>query len=85
VEQNDPSYVPRLADVHKLCMLVFEPMNIFSDMNISPEKHKKTEERIPISCSVLFLLFQAKISLIVSGYLRSRKRLMALLIAIKRD
>jgi hypothetical protein len=46
-----------LADVHKLCTLVFEPRNIFSVMNIGPEEHKKTEERMHFSYSArqLFL------------------------------
>jgi hypothetical protein len=33
-----------LADVHKLCTLVFKLRNIFSVMNIGPEEHKKVKE-----------------------------------------
>jgi hypothetical protein len=40
-----------LADVHKLCTSVFKPRNVFSVMNIGPEKHKKAEERMSFSCS----------------------------------
>jgi hypothetical protein len=31
-----------LTDIHKLCTLVFKSRNIFSVLNIGPEKHKKS-------------------------------------------
>jgi hypothetical protein len=40
-----------LVDVHKLCTSVFKPKNVFSVMNIGPEKHKKADERMSFSCS----------------------------------
>jgi hypothetical protein len=46
-----------LVDVHKLCTSVFKPRNIFLVMNIGPEEHKKAEERMPFSCSVLRMRF----------------------------
>jgi hypothetical protein len=39
-EHKNTSYVPQFADVHQLCTSVFEPRNVFSDMNISHEEHK---------------------------------------------
>jgi hypothetical protein len=43
-----------LADVHKLCTMVFKLRNIFLIMNIGPEEHKNADERMPFSCSARF-------------------------------
>jgi hypothetical protein len=43
-EHKDPPYVPWAVDVHKLCTSVFKPSNVFLDMNIGPEEHKKVEK-----------------------------------------
>jgi hypothetical protein len=42
--RNIINYVPRFVDAHKLHMSVFKPKNVFLNMNIEPEKHKKTEQ-----------------------------------------
>jgi hypothetical protein len=44
-EHKGSPYVPRLADVHKLCTSVFKLRNIFLNMNISPEEHKKLRNK----------------------------------------
>jgi hypothetical protein len=41
-----------LADVHKLCTLVFKPRNVILVMNIGPEEYKKAKEGMLFSCSV---------------------------------
>jgi hypothetical protein len=40
-EYKCPSYISRTTDVHKLCTLVLKLKNIFLNMNISLEEHKK--------------------------------------------
>jgi hypothetical protein len=39
-EHNDSHYIPRSVNVHKFTS-VFKPRNVFPNMNISPEEHKK--------------------------------------------
>jgi hypothetical protein len=31
---------------------VFKPTNVIQNMNVGPNEHKKTDERMPFSCSV---------------------------------
>jgi hypothetical protein len=46
-------YVHRPPDEHKLRTLVFKPTNVTRNMNVGPDEHKKTDERMPFSCSVI--------------------------------
>jgi hypothetical protein len=48
-EHKNTPYVPQSANVHKLYTSIFKPSYIFLNMNISLEKHKKTEEQISAS------------------------------------
>jgi hypothetical protein len=45
-------YVCLPPDEHKLRMSVFKPTNIIRNMNVGPDEHEKTNERMPFSCSV---------------------------------